>query len=243
MARSTRLRYGATRHQRGVLVEPAVRRFDLTVVLVHGGFWRWPYNRYLMTFVALDLRRRGWDTATIGYRRLGRFGGGGGWPGSFDDVHDAIVEVRRHRPGPIVVVGHSAGGHLGLVAAHRLAVANAPPDGVVAIGAPTDIRAMVESGSKPAAAITSEIVDDRRWATTSPVEMVPLGVRAHIVHGMNDATIDPASARRFVEVARGAGDDITFELIDGDHHRDVLSPRSSSWLAVVQVLECWSRPV
>jgi acetyl esterase/lipase len=140
-------------------------------------------------------------------------------------------------------VGHSAGGHLGLVAAHRLATEGSPPEGAIAIGAPTDLRALVESGNVHAMAITSGAGGDERWEKTSPVEMVPLGVRLHIVHGSNDTTVDPASSRRFAEVAHQAGDDVTFELVNGDRHSAVLWPGSPSWAAVVEALRRWSNPI
>ena len=91
------------------------------------------------------------------FRRTGQRGGG--WPGTFDDVATAVdtlpALVREAAgahlisDGPVVLAGHSAGGHLALWAAsrHRL-----PPDaswhapqgevrGVVALAAVSDLVA------------------------------------------------------------------------------------------------------
>ena len=51
-----------------------------TIVLLHGGSWSWPYNRWVMWLLARDVTRRGWGLFNVDYRRVGRFGGGGGWP-------------------------------------------------------------------------------------------------------------------------------------------------------------------
>jgi len=51
-----------------------------TVVLIHGGDWRWGWDRTLMTPLAHDLARRGYAVWNIEYRRVGQEGGG--WPGT-----------------------------------------------------------------------------------------------------------------------------------------------------------------
>ena len=71
------------------------------VVLIHGGWWRSVYTRSLMDRLARATVLRGWAAWNIEYRRIGRFGGGGGWPATFFDVGKAIDYVdgsRRRRP-------------------------------------------------------------------------------------------------------------------------------------------------
>ncbi len=86
------------------------------VVLIHGGFWRLPYGLELMRPLADDLVRRGFAAVNVEYRRLGE--DGGGWPGTCEDVLNA---VRALGTGPLPLdlrrlglAGHSAGGHLAL---------------------------------------------------------------------------------------------------------------------------------
>ena len=82
------------------------------VVLIHGGYWRARYTKRLMSAMAESRDLHGWAAWNIEYRRVGRFGGGGGWPATFSDVGAAIDHIRqlpgldRHR---VVTCGHSAG--------------------------------------------------------------------------------------------------------------------------------------
>lgn len=58
------------------------------VVLIHGGFWRLPWGRDLMSGLASDLLARGFAVVNVEYRRLGEEGGG--WPGTCEDVVSAL---------------------------------------------------------------------------------------------------------------------------------------------------------
>ena len=96
-----------------------------TVVLIHGGFWRWGWDRTLMTPLAHDLARRGIAAWNIEYRRVGQ--SGGGWPGTLEDAAaaiDQVAELDEVDGGRVVSLGHSAGGHLAvwLAGRHRLPV-------------------------------------------------------------------------------------------------------------------------
>jgi acetyl esterase/lipase len=85
-----------------------------TVVVIHGGFWKAAYGADLGVPLAVDLSARGWTALNVEYRRVGN---GGGFPATFDDIHSAINLAERE--GPVVTLGHSAGGHLATWAAAR----------------------------------------------------------------------------------------------------------------------------
>ena len=84
------------------------------LIIVHGGFWRPQYGRDQIGPMAAALAEAGWSVAAIGYRRI---------PGnpdvSVEDVRRSSQvlprEVHSHN-GRVVLIGHSAGGHLALVA-------------------------------------------------------------------------------------------------------------------------------
>ena len=104
--------------------DPAPRVAPL-VLFLHGGFWRAKYGREHTAPLAEALAAAGFLVCAPEYRRTGQRGGG--WPGTFDDVAAAADRL----PGlvataigaaaelPVVLAGHSAGGHLALWAASR----------------------------------------------------------------------------------------------------------------------------
>src|SRR5581483_5408559 len=111
-----RLTYGDDPQQFGDLSLPSTSGPHPIILLIHGGFWRAPYNLSLMSSLAEDLVRYGLATWNIEYRRVGD--PGGGWPGTLQDVALAADHLITIAPTynldlqRIVAVGHSAGGQL-----------------------------------------------------------------------------------------------------------------------------------
>ncbi|MDA0564487.1 alpha/beta hydrolase [Streptomonospora sp. S1-112] len=111
-------------------------------VLLHGGWWRAAHDARLMDPVAAHLADRGWLVWNVEYRRTG--GDGGGWPQTLEDVRAALALLGARLadgaepgdPATVVAVGHSAGGHLALMAAP-----GSPLTGVVGLAPVTDLRA------------------------------------------------------------------------------------------------------
>ena len=111
------------------------------VVLVHGGCWRAEYGRDLEHRVAADLAARGLAVWNVEYRRLDC---DGDWPVPLDDVVAAVDGALPAEidPGRIALAGHSAGGHLALLAASRVRVR-----GVLAQAPVSDLRLAAELGA------------------------------------------------------------------------------------------------
>ncbi|UOZ03643.1 alpha/beta fold hydrolase [Amycolatopsis sp. WQ 127309] len=113
--------YGPEPSQVGELYRPEGDGPFPVVVVVHGGYWSAMWDRRQMTGVVDDLVGRGYAVWNIEYRRIGE--AGGGWPGTFLDVAAAVDALDGLDPaldtGRVVLLGHSAGGHLATWAAHR----------------------------------------------------------------------------------------------------------------------------
>ncbi|MEM8489280.1 MAG: alpha/beta fold hydrolase [Pseudomonadota bacterium] len=88
-----------------------------TLFFIHGGCWLNAYDVNHARALASALARDGFRVVAVEYRRVGDEGGG--WPGSFDDASSALVQVAGQTQEPLVVLGHSAGGHLALLLASR----------------------------------------------------------------------------------------------------------------------------
>jgi acetyl esterase/lipase len=90
------------------------------VVFIHGGCWLSAYSIEHSHALATALTQSGYAVWNIEYRRVGN--PGGGWPGSLEDIQAAIAALQSLAPpgidlNTLVLAGHSAGGHLALLAA------------------------------------------------------------------------------------------------------------------------------
>ena len=152
-----RITYGTESSQYGELRIPAGTGSHPLVVLIHGGCFKAAYaTAHYFGAMADALKADGIATWNIEYRRLGE--PGGGWPGTYLDVGQAVDHVRAiagqyHLDlGRIVVVGHSAGGHLAMWTAARRRLTNAselyaadplPVSGVMDLAGPVDMTANI----------------------------------------------------------------------------------------------------
>jgi acetyl esterase/lipase len=213
--RSYLRRYGSHPEQVADLVLPEGPGPFGVVVLVHGGFWRNRYRRDLMDGLAADLVARGRAAYNVEYRRLDA---GGGWPESAQDVIAAIDDLGEE----VDVVGHSAGGHLALIAA-----AEGRARRVVGQAAVTDleegIRLRLGDG------VVERFAAGAPLEEASPIRRAPLSVPALLVHGIDDEDVPASMSEAFA--ARGG--DVTLSLRAGEGHYEHIDPASGAWEEVV----------
>src|SRR5688500_11116414 len=119
-----RTAYGDDANQFGELRLPTASGPHPVVVLIHGGCWKAEYATLRDLGPMGDaLKGAGIATWNVEYRRLRQLGSG--WPGTYLDIGRAIDYLRqlapkyRLDPSRVVVLGHSAGGHLAMWAAAR----------------------------------------------------------------------------------------------------------------------------
>jgi acetyl esterase/lipase len=221
-----------------------------TVVLIHGGFWKWGWDRTLMTLLAHDLANRGFTAWNIEYRRVGQ--DGGGWPGTFEDVAaatDALAEIEGVDTSRVVTVGHSAGGHLAvwLAARHRLPPGEpgsrplVRPRAAVSQAGVVDLvhGAIEDLGSGACAALLGGSPSEvpARYAVASPASLLPLGVPVLLVHGARDEIVPLSQSRDYADAARAAGDLVELAESAGADHFDVIEPTHELWSLTCRWLE------
>lgn len=239
--------YGDAPQQFGVLRLPD--RADgavPVVVLVHGGFWRNPYDLTLMDPLAADLVERGFAVWNIEYRRIGDEGGG--WPGTLVDVAAAIDELATIADDfpidleRVAVVGHSAGGHLALWAAGRAGLPSGAPGAspvviptlAVGQGAVVDLLGAAAKPLGNGAVIellggTPDEVPDRYEVARPRLDAGPTMVS---VVGTNDTIVPPPFS---ADPTRPGAIEVI--EIDGADHFDLIDPTHEAWAAVVRSLE------
>jgi acetyl esterase/lipase len=253
-----RIRYGDDPEQFGDLRLPTEvsGRFPVAVV-IHGGCWKAKHGSLIADLnntgpIASALTELGIATWNIEYRRVDI--AGGGWPGTFEDVANGVEQVRglaQSYPldlNRVVIIGHSAGGHLGtwIAARHRLPeqsrfFSSGPLRilGVVNLAGPTDLESFVPIQSQVCGdpVITqlmggSPIEVPDRYRAASPARLLPIGVRQVVITGAHDRIVPAALGRTYEETARAHGDDVTALVVPDAAHFEVIAPGSTAWPVV-----------
>jgi acetyl esterase/lipase len=231
------LRYGSHRDALiDVFLPPGLARPEdpgQLLVLVHGGFWRQEYDRVQVRPLADALRRRGFVVAVPEYRRTG---GEGGWPETALDVEAAVAaipglvsEVATGYVDPatrIVLVGHSAGGHLALWAGLRAGPSRIAS--IVALAPVADLRYAAEVAMGDGA--VQELLGGDpgevpgRYAEADALPLLGTGVDVTIIHGDADEQVAVDMNRRLADAVRGTG--LRFTELAGVDHFALIDPLS-----------------
>jgi acetyl esterase/lipase len=217
---------------------------DATVVVVHGGFWRQEFDRSHAGSQAQAFADDGFAVAVPEYRRVGM--PGGGWPGTARDVAAAVAAVRADAtlPDRVVLVGHSAGGHLALWVAsqpeaHGLA-------GAVSLAGCVDLTLTARLGLGDRAAqnlMGGEPEGPLRaaYALADPALLLP-AVPVVLLHGTDDRTVLPEVSRAYAQRMRhrpAGAPQVRLTMLPGaDHHAliDPTHPAFATALATVRSL-------
>jgi acetyl esterase/lipase len=240
--------YGTDRSQYAELHLPASTSDKLPVaVIVHGGYWGSAYGLELGTPLAMDMAAHGVAAWNIEYRRIGI---GGGWPGTFVDVADAM-DALASKANPaaggrldlnnVVIIGHSAGGQIAgwLAGRHKLAAGDVgaspkvTPVGYVSQAGVVDLVTAYDQnlggGAVDGLMGGSPKQYPERYAIGSPYELLPLGVPGTLVHGLADDTVPISQSDRFAAQARKTGDQVTEVRMPGVDHFMLIDTTTPAW--------------
>ena len=222
------------------------------VLVVHGGFWRAEYDRVHVRPMCEALAARGFTVASIEFRRTGQ--PGGGWPGTLDDVALAVDTVPQHLSRTlgvtldrVVLLGHSAGGHLVTWAASRPSLlATSPwyrPDagadlvvdlaGVCDLGLADDLGLDDHATRDLLGGSPSEAPD--RYAAADPARLAP-AAPVVVVHGTEDQQVPIAVARSYLAAMAEAGADVRLVELAAVEHFGLIDPLSTAWPSVLEAL-------
>jgi len=190
-----------------------------TAILLHGGWWRARHDLHQFDPMAENLAVAGWYVANVEYRRID--GDTGGWPQTLDDVLAAVAAVSPLASRPTVAIGHSAGGHLALLAGKRLGLS-----GVIALAPITDVpRAREEELGEGAAALFLTGDDP----AASPLRQLPIGCPQVVVQGDADVRVPVGHSQDYVAAAVAAGDDVEYVELPGVDHFRLINPADKPW--------------
>jgi len=252
-----RIAYGNSREQYGELRVPAGAGPHPIAIIIHGGCFKAAYATADYAAPIGDaLKDEGIASWNIEYRRLGD--PGGGWPGTYRDVGRAVDHLRTlAKPyhldlSRVVVVGHSAGGHLAMWAAGRsrvpkqsaLYTANPLPiRGAVDLAGPLDLSAHIAEyeGLCRDSVITSLMggtpaTRPERYAQASPIKLLPFGLPQVLVLGTYEDFVPMPLMRAYANTARKAGDSVRVVHVRGAGHFEIASTRSYAWPPVMRAI-------
>ena len=238
-------RYGSDPAQFGELSLPGGGQLG-TVVIIHGGFWRAAYDLSLGRPLAADLAARGYAAWNLEYRRTD---GGGGWPATFEDVGTGIdlLATLPVDTSPVAVVGHSAGGHLGVWAAGRAGLAAGAPGarprvavtgvvsqgGVLALADCARDRLDVDAAVRLMGGGPAELPGAYRLA--DPMALLPAPANVVCLHSRRDQRVPYSYSERYVAAATAAGGRASLVKTFGDHF-SLIDPASADWAIALGVL-------
>lgn len=239
------IKYGDKDLQFGELRLPENNDGAPVLVLIHGGCWLYEYNLDYFRKMAAVLASEGYVTWTIEYRRVGN--DGGGWPGTFNDVVDAINHLeqiaREHQLSldSVFFAGHSAGGHLAIWAANPPSefTIRVKPRGILALAPAADLRFLYQEG------VCDGVVDklmqgspeqkSERYNKASGTDRLPLEVPQVIVVGKFDKMWRPVGLR-YINQVKASGS--SYHVYDAQEsgHFEMIDPDSPTWPQIVKAL-------
>jgi acetyl esterase/lipase len=197
------------------------------VIVIHGGFWRAEYDRTHTRLLCAALRDGGWPVAAIEYSRVA-----GRPDATVHDVREAAARIPRQMPGAgLVLLGHSAGGHLALWLASTCPPANLV--GTLALAPVADLVAAHSAGLGNGAVAEFLGGLPRRRPDLDPMLLgQPAGV-VTLIHGTDDTTVPPALSRSYV----GTHPNVRLVELPGTAHFELIDPASRAWPTVQSELD------
>jgi arylformamidase len=216
-ARHQSLSYGASGRQVIDLFEPKTGRSGATVMFVHGGYWQ-SLDRSSFSHMARGLNAHGIPVAVPGYDLCPQV-----------RISDIVEQIRRAclnlaDRGPLVVSGHSAGGHLAAcMLATEWRALGASPDLVpaaYAISGLFDLKPLVPTSINTALTMTESEAE-----RLSPLGWTPPAGR------LIDAVVGGEESAEYLRQSRTlaarwseAGVRARFEAVPGANHFTVIAP-------------------
>ena len=249
--------YGAAPSQYAQLFRPEGSGPFPVVVLVHGGCWTVAFGGITqMRNVAGALAAQGIAVWNVEYRRVDE--PGGGYPGTYEDMHAALDSLQQHASryqldtGRIVAMGHSAGGQLVQWIAGREQLPKSSPlyrdkylpvKNILSLGGLADLRhekdLIKSSCERDIAQLAGSASTDRPdiYSDTKAADLMPNGSRTVLATGELDTISPPRVAHDYAARAIKAGDHAEVLILPGASHYDEIAATSNAWKMILPVLK------
>ncbi|MBD3584754.1 alpha/beta hydrolase [Salinimonas sp. HHU 13199] len=202
------------------------------LIFVHGGCWLSAYDITHSYAMATALKNAGFAVWSVEYRRTGD--PGGGWPGSLDDVVKSIDFIHQQKQytfdrQQITLAGHSAGGHLAMLAVQQL---SGPIGHVIGLAPIIDIEKYAR-GSNSCQRATTEFMRGTPQRRPSQYQQASL-VNAQFEKSVTIFTGDKDS---IVPLPDNPLPAVSFTSVKNAGHFDWLHPGTPAFAAFMEKLK------
>ncbi len=228
-----KIAYGIDPLQYGQLWIPQEKTHKSLIILIHGGCWLNAFGVDHSFPMATELSQAGHPVWSLEYRRIGDTGGG--WPGSYEDIKLALMSLSKLQANGIktdqpILMGHSAGGHLALLAASELSTIKFKK--IIGLAAITDVsryalgqNSCQQATQKFMAGLPHEQADAYHEANLiyrQPIE------KTLLLYGGSDEIVPAIQAQL---------DQVPNQLIPKAGHFDWIHPGSEAFQKLLKVLQ------
>lgn len=206
-----------------------------TVVYFHAGYWQ-SRDRAQFRFLAPAFNARGWDVALVNYPLCPEVS----VAQIVESAAAALQKVQAHqtaqgRSGPLVVCGHSAGGHLAVEMALRHAGTHTVA-GVIAISGVYDLRPLRET------TLNDKLkLDAAQAQACSPVLRARAGAApALFILGQTETPAFHSQSQDMARTWQQQGNTADCVAVPGTDHFSVLEGLADANGSVAQRLQAWA---
>ncbi|RUO68574.1 alpha/beta hydrolase [Pseudidiomarina salinarum] len=201
------------------------------IAFIHGGCWLNAYDIGHTRAFTTALADAGYAVWSIEYRRTGD--AGGGWPGSYQDVQAALQALAEQQLdlSRVALMGHSAGGHLALLAASD-APAELGVDAVIGLAAITNLPAYA-NGDNSCERATPSFMGGKPDAIPERYQQAnPAARPAH-----SQTILIQGTADKIVAASQAGLPGATTVWVQNAGHFDMIHPGAPAWAQIIESLK------
>jgi len=240
--------YGKGKQQFGHLYKPKKSMGVPVVIVIHGGYWKDNHNldSYATSAIVDYLQTLNVAVWDLEYRRMDAIGKNSKapWPATFNDVANGVdyLDSIKDKEGldlnSILLIGHSAGGHLATWAASRMNIPASselykrkplPIKNVISIAAILNLFAASDIDQPEQIARLmggSAKAHPTRYLACDPSSLYEPTINITVVHGAQDTCVKAAQAKHYCEKSNGNVNQII--MPNADHFS--MLPHDGFWV-------------